>query len=820
MNVHKQYTEASIKTADNLRTIAHSSTLRGLSRISLPEIDAVVNAVAQVIPAGNVPGVILSGLARLTGRKPPKEVVKRDIDLLFKGVEQVLDRAAYLAVFAGPAAVIWGYQNLLKLAGKEPDDAFPEGTWQFYVDYALREDTARHTNETHGFDTALNQHQIHLSAADRITAWTMAAIHCLHQYDELLKNEWCERTYTYLLREITGSANLDQPDAARYARLYREWGKIRPYSRGPDAAAQDTYPVYRRIQFDRFLGKALRDLAENHTDLYRQWNKRVQTVEKHDLPAYQRQMSILAYLEPSVYGETRTPIPLQRAHVGVIYQGRYYLIPACAPGTDQPADVAAVRAQITALMLAETPSTVPQAQLTALARIKRTALPGLRTKMSQATVQELDTLRLAPILLNCDLRPRHLPLSTLRQAERGIGDHALTTFDTGETFVFDQSHIFFDGAWGSALAEILTNEALAWAVYLNTLSPAQPAQKHPPALGFRFRQSELDLIRQAPRVTTEVGVETEAFNVKPIMSLRKRFKQRNDLLRLTVNDLLILYRAIHAATYRPAPDLLTQLQDLARESTTCPAALAALEEIEQPSQVNPAILIPVDASQRSPRDRLYPMSFEVPLADLDLLNLHAQTVVALDTYEGATGDRTAAYETFNQLQREYLATLAGFGDVLSKAKEIALLGESTGVGTIKLLAHMPTPLQRLLDQIPGHFDVLNDIIKGREVFSNVGAVAPTSTLTRFITAKDDNEKKTLAWGVITDATGYMRISLRDFRPHVGLLVAAGRKDTAIQIAQDYLDCYAHGLNQFVADLRRIVLASRETTVKQEKNKNG
>jgi hypothetical protein len=70
------------------------------------------------------------------------------------------------------------------------------------------------------------------------------------------------------------------------------------------------------------------------------------------------------------------------------------------------------------------------------------------------------------------------------------------------------------------------------------------------------------------------------------------------------------------------------------------------------------------------------------------------------------------------------------------------------VGSIKLLAYMPAPLQRLLDNIPGRFDVLNDIIKGREVFSNVGAVAKTSTLTRFITAKDDNDKKTLAWGVI------------------------------------------------------------------------
>ena len=83
----------------------------------------------------------------------------------------MLDKAVYGAFFAGPAAVIWGYQNLLKLAGKDPQTSFPEGTWQFYVDYALREDTARHANEIHGFDTVLTQHQISLDLADRMTAW-------------------------------------------------------------------------------------------------------------------------------------------------------------------------------------------------------------------------------------------------------------------------------------------------------------------------------------------------------------------------------------------------------------------------------------------------------------------------------------------------------------------------------------------------------------------------------------------------------------------------------------------------------------------------
>jgi len=102
------------------------------------------------------------------------------------------------------------------------------------------------------------------------------------------------------------------------------------------------------------------------------------------------------------------------------------------------------------------------------------------------------------------------------------------------------------------------------------------------------------------------------------------------------------------------------------------------------------------------------------------------------------------------------------------------------------------------------------MLKGREVFSNVGAVVRTSTLTRFITAKDDNTQKQLAWGVMTDAKGIMRIHLRDFRPHVAALLAVGRKDLANMITQDYLDAYAEGFNAYIYDLSQITLASKET----------
>ncbi len=420
--------------------------------------------------------------------------------------------------------------------------------------------------------------------------------------------------------------------------------------------------------------------------------------------------------------------------------------------------------------------------------------------------RELDSLRLAPVLINSDLRPPRFLLSQIRQAERGTGDHALTIFDTGRTFVFDQSHIFFDGAWGAALAEILTNEALSWAVYLSQLPSAQADGRPARTLYFQFRAADEERIRQAPHVMPEASAETDAVDVKAILSLRKLLRQRNETLRLTVNDLLVLYRAIHAVSYHLADDLERSLRILAGTPDQRNTIQEVIDGLEQSRLTNPTMLIPVDASQRSPRDRLYPMAFEVPLGDLDLLALHEKTLAALAELEREHPDRQAAYERFDTLRRTYLATLAGYGTVINRAKEIALMGESASVGSIRLLAHMPPAVQRLLDKVPEQFDLLNDLIKGREVFSNVGAVAPTSTLTRFISAKDDNEKKTLVWGIITDAQGMMRISLRDFRPYVGLLGKLGQQELAARIAQDYLHSYARGVNQYIYSLQRIASA--------------
>ncbi len=795
MNDSQQYAQASIKTADDLRSIAHSMMVVEVSALSLPEIDAAVDIISRQVPAGNVPGIILNGLARLPGRRPPAANINRDVNLLFKGVEAALDKAVYGAFFAGPAAVIWGYQNLLKLAGKDPETAFPDGLWQFYTEYALREDTARHANETNGFDAMLTQHGFELHPVDRITAWLMAAIHILHQYPDLLANEWRERMYLSVLQEITA----EQPDAGHYAGLYRAWEKERPYGRGRDTDPQHNFATYRRHKFDQFLAAATQTLSP---ETYQLWTQRLQAL-RQALKDYQQQLSIWAYLEPGAYGETRPPLTWNQLQVGLIFKGRYYLIPVSEPGSSRPISVDAVREQVAAIHALPTGTTA--VKLANLATIKRSALANLRKDLNKTLAGSLGRLQHAPIIFNADQRSPHSPLSDIRQGERGIGDHAMTLFDTGETIVFDQSHIFFDGAWGTALAEIFTREAMSWAVYLHQLQPPKANGTIVKPLAFPLESAEQRFIDQSPRITPEVSVETNKVNLQMLLTARNLFKQRSDLLGLTVNDLLILYRAIHAVIYRPDPTLAAEVAALDKTPRHRQAASQAQAAFIAGRGVNPAILIPIDASRAGPRERLYPLVFEAPLRELDLLALHGRTLDALVAYK--QGD--ISFEEFDVHQRTYLATLAGFSQILNRAKEIGIRGESASTGSIKLMANMPGPVQRLLDAVPNRFDLLNDLIKGREVFSNVGRVVPNSTLTRFCTAKDDNEKKTLAWGVTTDAKGVMRITLRDFRPHVAAMIDVGYKALATRMAQHYLDTYAAGLNEYIRELRRIVAASRE-----------
>jgi hypothetical protein len=484
------------------------STIRQLSLLTLPEIQGVKQEVAQVLPAGNLPAFVLSGLLKLKGRRVSPDQVNQDIAALMRGVS-IIPQGLYGAVIAGPAAVLYAYQKLLQLAGKDLADAFPEGTWQFYLQFGLREDTARHTNETVGFHQSLPPEPDPIAMA---AAWVCAAFQLLYEYDELLATHWTEgvtlRLMVEEMSEVTGS------ERSSFVTLVKDWNRLCPYRR-PSGGLD--YIPYRRAAFQRFLQERLNDLPPTAQDSIR---KRYADRVVEELPAYQQQMTLFAALQPDSYQERKEPILLWNAAIAFIYQGHTYLLPACQqdelgnplccpafPEDASPlpliqlpdgglADAATQQSlvidrggrvwyqQSGRLMGRLHPPTPERVYgwLEALFSLSSYGVPPtldlmlvenprplqrqLRRQLSDATQAELAALRRAPIILNWDHQPRDLPLAYLRHGRRGIGDHALTLFLTNQSMVFDQSHIFFDGVWGLAVAEIVTDSAVHWYQHL------------------------------------------------------------------------------------------------------------------------------------------------------------------------------------------------------------------------------------------------------------------------------------------------------------------------------------------------------------------
>ena len=169
------------------------------------------------------------------------------------------------------------------------------------------------------------------------------------------------------------------------------------------------------------------------------------------------------------------------------------------------------------------------------------------------------------------------------------------------------------------------------------------------------------------------------------------------------------------------------------------------------------------------------------------------------------------WAAFTNDRRALLAQLNYFGQLMRAYKKVALAGGSPTTATMKLLAHLPDSLLKILDEIPRRIDVLNEVIKGEEVFSNVGRVASGSSLARFSSAKDDNENKTLVWAVLTDDNDLMHLAIRDFRPHLAALKKLNRIDLAETMIRDYLDTFTAGFNQFVAGLLDILNAKATHT---------
>jgi hypothetical protein len=817
-------------------------TIRRLTRLSLPEIQGIRQEVAEIFPAGNLPTFVLSGLLQIKERRVSPDQVNRDISALLRGLS-LIPQGLYGVFIAGPATVLYAYQKLLQLAGKDVASAFPEGTWQFYLQFGLREDAARHASETVGFHQALS------SQADPITAaaaWVCATLEFLYRYEDLLATHWTERVMLRLLieemTEVEGAAH------SSFATLVRDWNRQCPYHRPADGS---DYIYHRQATFRHFLHEHLSTLPPPSQARFRE---RYETRLVEELPAYLDQMTLLSALRPDRYQEHKESIPPWQVNIAFIWQDHTYLLPACqqdrqgnplcyppypedAPpvslsllpnadlcdtpthqplladrrgqiwyqesgrllGNLRPPAYSTVYGWLAAIFSRPAFDSPPRLDLM-LAESPRSLQQQLRSELSTATRAELAALRSAPIILNWDRHPYELPLAYIRRARRGIGDHSLTIFLTDQSIVFDQSHIFFDGVWGLAVAEIMTDSAVHWYRRLANDQLVAPRAPGPVPLTLKSTSRVEALYRSHSR-RDEVAAESAEVETRPLFRLRQWLRQRGVLL--TINDLLLLYRFFHAAWYQPSAKVDQALEAFHSRATSEKARTAyqAIQDtLVRLRETNPTLLIPMDASNVSPRERVFPTTFRNPLAEIGERFVIARKYCQV--YQAhSDADHWLA---FDQARRQLLAYLKAFGALLDALKSVTMRGESFNIATIRLLAHLPASMQHLLDQIPQHIGILNEIIKGSEAFSNVGRVAPGTSLTRFISAKDDGQTKELIWGILTDDQEQMRISLRDFRPFVPQLLALGEEELADLLARDYLESYVQGLNCFVAELNAII----------------
>ncbi|MGF1504756.1 MAG: hypothetical protein ACFB51_06410 [Anaerolineae bacterium] len=448
-----------------------------------------------------------------------------------------------------------------------------------------------------------------------------------------------------------------------------------------------------------------------------------------------------------------------------------------------------------------------------LAETPRAQQQKLRRLLSERTQAELEKLRSAAVILNWDEQPREdvsgelRPLAQLRRVQRGIGDHPLTVMRTRGSYVFDQHHIFFDGVWSLAMAEVLTNSAIAWCTRGLSIAPSNAAKTEP--LGLHASAAFLETARPL-KGPPEISAETTIHDIMTILDLRRRLKPVG--ARLTVNEQLVTARIFHAVNYEPGPKVREAIEQFEKEVRT-PAEHRALEilrkSLKRGVMVSPSLGIPVDASAADPSQRIYLLTFRNTLESVvwawdDAWNAYQnyRRIEPPDTPEGI-----AAYREFDQRRIDLIAGLRDFSYLLDASKRVALRGESFSIAVFRLLANLPPWLQFALRYIPEQVPPLNEIIRGDEVYSNIGRVAPGSSLSRFITAKDDGQAKNIVWGIMTNDQGKMVVTMRDFRPHVAPLVKVGRIELARMLAQDYVVAYTNDLLGLVARLTAMLLVS-------------
>jgi hypothetical protein len=798
--------------------------------------------------ATSLGGLIKSGITLLKARRVR---LRSEVDSPKFNISDFANLILYYVLIAVPAVLLEVYQRIRTAVTRKPRH-YPRGSWQFYLGWKLREDLAHHTVETQGYHIDRPAEAVEL---DDLTAWIMTTIQFVWGYEELMGVIWDESIMLKLVE--TAAEDCGMTRSPEFIRLQRQWEVLRPYG----APLNGTYADVRRAAFENFIRpkrSALpREAQEWITDEY-------ETLAATKRVGYQKQMSLLAKVISNRFMDEKEAIPLWDAKIGLIVRGRYYLLDIAAHDEDglpivyghgggrwqlqfrdgEPIDETGERLvlegeQLYRLrdhkwagyldmtsasrvewqlreILNETVPEVRHPEMATdilLAETPRSAQRRLRGLLPAESREELKQLSNAPVIINWDAGASEDWLAKLRRAQRGIGDHALTIRRTDKTFIFDQSHVFFDGTWSLAMAEVFTSAAVQWCRRIITITPSESIPVKP------LRLQANDTFRKAAetlRQTPEITAETTIFEFISLVSqLRTMLSSRG--AQLTINDLLVITRIFHAAHYKPTPSVQREINTFS-ESAKSPAEKRAVKAIEHSLEwgriTNPALLIPVDASVTDPQERIFPITFRnLVLAD-NLVWVWDNTWDAYQAYRRIeppdTPEGIQALKNFALKRALLIGNLIAFSHVLAANKNVALRGDSLNIAILKMLVGLPPVVQHILNYIPEQFSVLNEVIKGDEVYSNVGRVAQNSSLTRFMSAKDDGNTKALVWGIMSDDQNRLIITMRDFRPHVKPLVQAGRADLAQRMAQDHLTTYTADLIGLVARLSAMLQV--ETTV--------
>jgi len=805
------------------------------------EIEPLKKELANVVPSNNIIALVMDGLAKLRGRKLPNKQTASYSGLM-RELEEILPNLLFGALFVPTASVLSAYQNLLILTGKYPDSSFPWGMWQFYVEHSARADNARHIIENTGFQDITKQYKsFDLSEVDELSAWVCAINQLYFQYDDISQVQLHEK---YKLREfdyILDKANLKQ--RLEFASLFQCWDNLCPYKRYVDVSPDDNYVYYRRYYFNQFTENILR-----HIPIQDQIKPKTK-VENREL-YYWYQMSILRICRPDRYYEARQDVPLWLAKIGIILNNNYYFIPACTldeygnpvlfkervgecfitslqiendtlfhsngselwvqndgmvlnkknkiQGYLRPMHFQMVRQLVTTLLSQSknNQSAMLDEQLLKIPRINH---PKAYQILKNKKFKDIELLSSAPIIINWDKQDYRQSLSKIRQNKRGIGNHALTIFRTSKAMVFDLSQIFFDGKHCISVSEILTNEAIAWANYLQSTPITNTQSHYTPYLLNLESCTELLSFRQ--NINFEVSITNTNIN-SHILSKMLVYYHKIDYLYhfdFSRRNLLLLYRFMFGFEYNnltTIKDRIAQL-NMVNGNSDITKATEFYEDIKKYLRThNPSIALPLEAIGLS--DRINMMIFQNPFTNIWLL--YDATYTSLQLY---TSTKTPEnYARFHELCGKFFTHLSYFTLLITTHEKIARAGKNNVISTLQLLAHLPDSLRNIFIESQRRIDILNEIMQGDELIWDLGHIPPNTSISRFLGAGDDNTD--LVWSFFVDNDNQIHLSLRDSRAYVTTLAQMNRFDLAEIIVTDLLDSFTNGFNVFISHLLEMI----------------